>query len=118
MPDGGYGLLEVECCRGGTRASLPLMVSAVHATPIWTGSRAEKPIVQERPLRAARGGTKHHAANQIAVRADQIEEYLRRGFLLRMRGEESGQVHLISPTEITRESDLGPDQLRFAILAG
>jgi hypothetical protein len=23
MPDGGYGLLEVECCRGGTRANLP-----------------------------------------------------------------------------------------------
>jgi hypothetical protein len=30
-----------------------LIVSAVHATPIWTGSRAEMPIVQEGPLCAA-----------------------------------------------------------------
>jgi hypothetical protein len=48
----------------------------------------------------ALGQVKHHAANQIAVRADQIEEYLQRGFLLRMRGEVSGQVNLISPAEI------------------
>jgi Glu-tRNA(Gln) amidotransferase subunit E-like FAD-binding protein len=46
---------------------------------------------------------KHHAANQIAVRADEIAEYLRKGYLLRMRGEVSGQVNLISPAEIKRE---------------
>jgi uncharacterized coiled-coil protein SlyX len=46
---------------------------------------------------------KHHAASQIAVRADEIAEYLRKGYLLRMRGEVSGQVNLISPAEIKRE---------------
>jgi Mg/Co/Ni transporter MgtE len=46
---------------------------------------------------------KHHAASQIAVRADEIAEYLRKGYLLRMRGEVSGQVNLISPEEIKRE---------------
>jgi hypothetical protein len=51
----------------------------------------------------ALGRTKHHAGNQIAVRADEIEEYLRKGFLLRMRGEVSEQVNLISPAEIKRE---------------
>lgn len=49
----------------------------------------------------ALGRTKHHAHNQIAIRRGQIETYLSRGFLLRMRGEISGQVNLISPEEIS-----------------
>jgi hypothetical protein len=48
----------------------------------------------------ALGRTKHHAANQIAIEADEIDGYLKRGFLLRMRGETSGQVNLIAATEI------------------
>ena len=51
----------------------------------------------------ALGRIKHYAANQIAIPADQIEKYLEKGFLLRMRGEESGQVNLISSLEIKRE---------------
>lgn len=51
----------------------------------------------------ALGRTKHHSANQIAIRADEIEGYLRRGFLLRMRGEVSGQVNLIVASEIIRK---------------
>lgn len=49
----------------------------------------------------ALGRVKHHAKNQISIRDDEIEGYLRRGFLLRMRGEVSGQVNLIAASEIT-----------------
>src|SRR4051812_25256005 len=48
----------------------------------------------------ALGRTKHHAINQIAIREDEIETFLARGFLLRMRGEVSGQVNLISASDI------------------
>ncbi|GLS57238.1 hypothetical protein GCM10007886_54240 [Methylobacterium gregans] len=51
----------------------------------------------------ALGRVKHHAANQIAARDDEIAAYLQRGFLLRMRGELSGQVNLIAAGEIVRE---------------
>ncbi len=50
----------------------------------------------------ALGPIKHHAHNQIAVREEEIADYLRRGFLLRMRGEISGQVNLIAASEIRR----------------
>jgi len=50
----------------------------------------------------ALGKVKHHAANQIAVREDEVVAYLRRGFLLRMRGERSGQVNLIAAAEIVQ----------------
>ena len=52
------------------------------------------------------GKTKHHSANQIAITAGQIGDYLRRGFLLRMRGENSGQVNLIAASKINTISDL------------
>jgi len=48
----------------------------------------------------ALGKTKHHASNQIVVEADQIGHYLQKGFALRMRGETSGQVNLISASKI------------------
>lgn len=48
----------------------------------------------------ALGRTKHHAANQIAILEEEIETFLARGFLLRMRGEVSGQVNLISASDI------------------
>lgn len=48
----------------------------------------------------ALGRTKHHTENQLAVTFEEIGEYLQRGYLLRMRGDESKQVNLISPTEI------------------
>lgn len=51
----------------------------------------------------AHGKLKHHAANQIAVREDEVSAYLRRGFLLRMRGEKNGQVNLIAAAEIVQE---------------
>lgn len=51
----------------------------------------------------AYGKVKHHAANQIAVRDDEVGGYLERGFLLRMRGERKGQVNLIAAAEIKRE---------------
>jgi hypothetical protein len=43
---------------------------------------------------------KHHAANQIAISQEEISTFLKRGFLLRMRGESSGQVNLIAAAEI------------------
>jgi len=46
------------------------------------------------------GSQKHHARNQIAITGPEIAGYLRRGFHLRMRGEQSGQVNLIRPDEI------------------
>jgi hypothetical protein len=46
------------------------------------------------------GRTKHHAENQLAVTFEEISGYLRKGYLLRMRGEHSKQVNLISPSEI------------------
>jgi hypothetical protein len=46
------------------------------------------------------GRTKHHASNQIAITAEEIGDYLRKGFLLRMRGEVGGQVNLIAASEI------------------
>ncbi|MCP4618890.1 MAG: hypothetical protein GY844_20955 [Bradyrhizobium sp.] len=46
------------------------------------------------------GRTKHHAANQIAITSSEIEAYIRQGFLLRMRGETSGQVNLIAASQI------------------
>lgn len=42
------------------------------------------------------------AANQIAIRADEILGYLAKGFHLRMRGEISGQINLIEPNEIKK----------------
>lgn len=48
----------------------------------------------------ALGNTKHHAANQIAIRAEEIQTFLDRGFLLRMRGEVNRQVNLISASDI------------------
>lgn len=51
----------------------------------------------------AKGRRKHHAAYQIAITGDEIAGYLQRGFLLRMRGEISGQVNLIAASEIEEE---------------
>ena len=48
----------------------------------------------------ALGRAKHHAKNQLAVTFEEIRGYLRRGYLLRMRGELCKQVNLISPSEI------------------
>jgi hypothetical protein len=50
----------------------------------------------------ALGRKKHHAAFQIAVPGAEIAAYLERGFLLRMRGEISGQVNLIAASKIGR----------------
>lgn len=47
------------------------------------------------------GKIKHHADNQIPVSCeDDLIAYLRRGYLCRMRGEETGQVNLIAASEI------------------
>jgi hypothetical protein len=48
----------------------------------------------------ALGRKKHHAENQLAVTLEEISGYLSRGYLLRMRGELSTQVNLISAAEI------------------
>jgi hypothetical protein len=48
----------------------------------------------------ALGRKKHHAENQLAVTFEEISGYLRRGYLLRMRGELSRQLNLLSPSEI------------------
>lgn len=50
----------------------------------------------------ALGRTKHHANNQIPAQGHELSGYLARGFLLRMRGERTGQVNLIAAEEITR----------------
>ena len=50
----------------------------------------------------ALGDVKHHAKNQLSAREDQIEGYLQRGFLLRMKGDVTGKVHLIPSSEIKR----------------
>lgn len=52
------------------------------------------------------GRVKHHAANQICVTEAEIAEYLRRGYLLRMRGEASKQVNLIAAAEIVQVGSL------------
>jgi hypothetical protein len=50
----------------------------------------------------ALGDVKHHAKNQLSIRDDQIEDYLQRGFSLRMKGDVTGKVNLIPPSEISR----------------
>jgi hypothetical protein len=50
----------------------------------------------------ALGDVKHHAKNQLSIRDDQIEDYLQRGFSLRMKGDVTGKVNLIPPAEIRR----------------
>jgi hypothetical protein len=50
----------------------------------------------------ALGDVKHHAKNQLSVREDQIEGYLQKGFLLRMKGDVAGKVVLIAPDDIKR----------------
>ncbi|MBL0404436.1 hypothetical protein JKG68_10695 [Microvirga aerilata] len=50
------------------------------------------------------GRTKHLAANQIAIREDEIVPYLQRGFPLRMIGERTGQRNLIAAADITVRS--------------
>ncbi len=50
----------------------------------------------------ALGQKKHHAVRQIAIRGEEIAGYLERGFLLRMRGESSGQVNLIAASKIRK----------------
>lgn len=49
----------------------------------------------------AKGKVKHHSANQIAIREEEIVDYLRKGFGLRMKGERSGQSNLIPASNIT-----------------
>jgi hypothetical protein len=56
----------------------------------------------------ALGRTKHHATNQIAITAEEIAGYLRKGFLLRMRGEISAQVNLIAASEIKAITNFEP----------
>lgn len=48
----------------------------------------------------ALGRVKHHSANQLSVDINEIAGYLEKGYLLRMRGETSGQVNLIAASEI------------------
>jgi hypothetical protein len=48
----------------------------------------------------ALGRVKHHSANQLSVDVIEIAGYLAKGYLLRMRGETSGQVNLIAASEI------------------
>jgi len=48
----------------------------------------------------ALGRVKHHSANQLSVDINEIVGYLEKGYLLRMRGETSGQVNLIAASEI------------------
>lgn len=50
----------------------------------------------------ALGDVKHHAKNQLSVREDQIEGYLKQGFWLCMKGDVAGKVVLISPSEVRR----------------
>jgi len=56
----------------------------------------------------ALGRTKHHATNQIAITAEEVAGYLSKGFLLRMRGEISGQVNLIAASEIKAIANFDP----------
>ena len=49
----------------------------------------------------ALGRTKHHAENQLPVRFDDIHDYLQRGYFLRMRGNVSKQINLISLSDIS-----------------
>jgi hypothetical protein len=51
----------------------------------------------------ALGRIKHHAASQVAIRADEIAAYLQKGYSLRMRGELSGQVNLIAASKIRKD---------------
>jgi hypothetical protein len=46
------------------------------------------------------GNRKHLAGNQIAITASEIVQYVRSGYSLRMRGEVSGRINLISPDQI------------------
>jgi hypothetical protein len=46
------------------------------------------------------GRVKHHSANQLSVEINEIAGYIEKGYLLRMRGETSGQVNLIAASEI------------------
>jgi hypothetical protein len=48
----------------------------------------------------ALGRVKHHSANQLSVDIHEIVGYLEKGYLLRMRGETSGQLNLIAASEI------------------
>ena len=41
-----------------------------------------------------------HSANQLSVDINEILGYLKKGYLLRMRGETSKQVNLIAASEI------------------
>lgn len=46
------------------------------------------------------GRTKHHSANQLSVELSEIVGYLKEGYLLRMRGENTKRVNLIAASEI------------------
>ncbi len=46
------------------------------------------------------GDVKHHAKNQLSIREEQIDSYLKRGFHLRMKGNVHGKVNLIAPENI------------------
>lgn len=48
----------------------------------------------------ALGRKKHHAENQLAVTLEEISGYLSKGYHLRMHGELSMQVNLISATQV------------------
>jgi hypothetical protein len=46
------------------------------------------------------GSAKHHTTNQLRISRGEISDYLNKGFHLRMRGEISGQVNLVAPSQI------------------
>nr|WP_175428634.1 hypothetical protein [Azospirillum argentinense] len=51
------------------------------------------------------GKVKHHAEHQIPVVSEEdLVAYIRRGYLCRMRGEETGQVNLIAASEIVTDT--------------
>jgi hypothetical protein len=53
----------------------------------------------------ALGRIKHHSTNQLSVDINEIIGYLKKGYLLRMRGETSKQVNLVAASEITIRCD-------------
>ncbi|MEH2576516.1 hypothetical protein [Bradyrhizobium sp. AZCC 1708] len=79
-------------------ADSPRFERLSHSGELFVAHRYEDGLY--RMANPALGGKKHHAANQIAVDIGAVAGYLRRGYLLRMRGETSNQVNLISPSEI------------------
>lgn len=86
----------------------PLYVHQPHLAPVRIDPKTNEVFIPHRyrdgRFRVAdpkHGRKRHHSENAIPVNTEaEARSYVEKGFLLRMRGKDTGQVNLIAASEI------------------